>query len=52
MAYRESITCIVNGSPDVLVVLGGADDNDKTFNDGLWILNVNDIHWTKVCNYS
>ena len=28
--------------------MGGADDDDKTFNDGLWILNVNDIHWTKV----
>ena len=37
--------------------MGGAhanddDDNDfETINDGLWILNLNDIHWTKVCVY-
>ena len=36
--------------------MGGADADDyddddddiETFNDGLWILNVNNVHWTKV----
>ena len=39
---------MVNGSPVVLVVMGGADDDEETFNDGLWILNIDDILWTKV----
>ena len=45
MAY----SCIINGSPAVLLVFGGKDKRNKTFSDdGLWILNVNDCHWTKV----
>ena len=46
--YRHA-SCIINGSPAVLLVFGGKDKRNKTFSDdGLWILNVNDCHWTKV----
>ena len=43
---------IITGSSPILVVMGGFDQDDQTFDDdGCWLMDVSRCSWTKVLSY-